>query len=392
MRAIEVSGNERLAAEVMWLVRHLREALPDIAEEDLSRVFGDVAAHRLAQGARGFARLAGRRRAAAGRRRSPTTSPKRRACWSAAPSTTPSPPRCRGCATRSSGWKSGSRAWLGSRAWRASSPSACASGCTSSAGLAAEPAALAVFRSKKPRGSGCAKRSRRSARSSSSSARSCRRAATCCRSTSPTSSPSCRTRCRRSPPRLAVDEIERALGSRIDELFVDFEREPIASASIAQVHLARLHDGREVAVKVLRPRVEAGDREGRGAARDRRRPGRALLGGRPAAQAAPGGGRVRAPPRRRARPDARGGQRQPAAAQLRRLGAAAGARGALGLLLAARDGDGAHARHADLAGPGPAREGNRHPGPRPRRRRDLLHAGVPRRLLPRRHASRATSW
>ena len=54
MRALEVSGNERLAAEVMWLVRHLRGALPDIAEEDLSRLFGDVAAHRLAQGARDF--------------------------------------------------------------------------------------------------------------------------------------------------------------------------------------------------------------------------------------------------------------------------------------------------------------------------------------------------
>jgi len=54
MRAVEVSGNAQLAAEVMWLVRHLREVLPDIAEEDLSRLFGDVAAHRLAQGARDF--------------------------------------------------------------------------------------------------------------------------------------------------------------------------------------------------------------------------------------------------------------------------------------------------------------------------------------------------
>jgi ubiquinone biosynthesis protein UbiJ len=54
MREVEVAGNARLAAEVMWLVRHLREALPDIAEEDLSRVVGDVAARRLAQGARDF--------------------------------------------------------------------------------------------------------------------------------------------------------------------------------------------------------------------------------------------------------------------------------------------------------------------------------------------------
>jgi len=54
MREVEVAGNARLAAEVMWLVRHAREALPDIAEEDLSRVVGDVAARRLAQGARDF--------------------------------------------------------------------------------------------------------------------------------------------------------------------------------------------------------------------------------------------------------------------------------------------------------------------------------------------------
>jgi ubiquinone biosynthesis protein UbiJ len=54
MREVEVAGNPRLAAEVMWLVRHLREALPDIAEEDLSRVVGDVAARRLAKGARDF--------------------------------------------------------------------------------------------------------------------------------------------------------------------------------------------------------------------------------------------------------------------------------------------------------------------------------------------------
>jgi ubiquinone biosynthesis protein len=58
------------------------------------------------------------------------------------------------------------------------------------------------------------------------------------------------------PSELAVAEIERSLGKRIDELFGSFEQAPVASASIAQVHLATLKDAREVAVKVLRPGVE----------------------------------------------------------------------------------------------------------------------------------------
>jgi ubiquinone biosynthesis protein len=52
---------------------------------------------------------------------------------------------------------------------------------------------------------------------------------------------------------LAVAQITRSLGAHPDLLFASFERTPVASASIAQVHFAVLKDGREVAVKVLRP-------------------------------------------------------------------------------------------------------------------------------------------
>jgi ubiquinone biosynthesis protein len=47
--------------------------------------------------------------------------------------------------------------------------------------------------------------------------------------------------------------VERAFGRPLTELFASFDAEPVASASIAQVHFATLKDGREVAVKVLRP-------------------------------------------------------------------------------------------------------------------------------------------
>ena len=47
--------------------------------------------------------------------------------------------------------------------------------------------------------------------------------------------------------------VERAFGRSLEVLFDRFEPEPVASASIAQVHFAALKDGREVAVKVLRP-------------------------------------------------------------------------------------------------------------------------------------------
>ncbi|WP_395825156.1 AarF/UbiB family protein, partial [Collimonas sp.] len=60
----------------------------------------------------------------------------------------------------------------------------------------------------------------------------------------------------RVPPfstELAIAQIEKSLKGHPDELFASFDRIPVASASIAQVHFATLKDGKEVAVKVLRP-------------------------------------------------------------------------------------------------------------------------------------------
>ncbi|HYA38075.1 MAG TPA: ubiquinone biosynthesis regulatory protein kinase UbiB [Candidatus Methylomirabilis sp.] len=50
--------------------------------------------------------------------------------------------------------------------------------------------------------------------------------------------------------------VEQALGGKLETFFSEFNLEPIASASVAQVHIARLHDRTEVAVKVLRPGIE----------------------------------------------------------------------------------------------------------------------------------------
>jgi ubiquinone biosynthesis protein len=50
--------------------------------------------------------------------------------------------------------------------------------------------------------------------------------------------------------------LQRAYGQPIEQVFKEFDRDPVASASVAQVHLAVLHDGREAAVKVLRPGIQ----------------------------------------------------------------------------------------------------------------------------------------
>jgi ubiquinone biosynthesis protein len=59
------------------------------------------------------------------------------------------------------------------------------------------------------------------------------------------------------PSAQAVATLERVYGKPVAQVFAAFDPDPVASASIAQVHFAKLPDGREVAVKILRPGIEA---------------------------------------------------------------------------------------------------------------------------------------
>ena len=182
--------------------------------------------------------------------------------------------------------------------------------------------------------------------------------------------------------------VEEELGNSIERLFLDFDPEPVAAASIGQVHRATL------------PERPHGGRQGAAARRrapDRGRPRPPVPGG-----AAREGARARARLRRRARArrrvraadpagarlPARGAQRAGVPPQLRRRPARARPEGPLDVHAGARPharmarrGAARRRRHARALARGAAR-------PRVPRRRDLDDDDLPPRVLPRRPAPR----
>lgn len=58
------------------------------------------------------------------------------------------------------------------------------------------------------------------------------------------------------PGEQARQIIEKAYGKSIEEIFSQFDETPLASASIAQVHTATLHDGKDIVIKVVRPQIK----------------------------------------------------------------------------------------------------------------------------------------
>ncbi len=55
---------------------------------------------------------------------------------------------------------------------------------------------------------------------------------------------------------VVISSLEKVYGKKISEIFLKFDETPEASASVAQVHFAVLHDGTEAAVKILSARRE----------------------------------------------------------------------------------------------------------------------------------------
>ena len=180
---------------------------------------------------------------------------------------------------------------------------------------------------------------------------------------------------------------ERAYGRPLSEVFAHFDEQPLAAASIAQVHAARLRSGEDVVVKVLRPGVREQIERDLEVMYVLARLARDYCARRPSAAAGRGRARVREDHPRRARPDARGGQRRAAASATSRARSCCTCPEVYwdycrpdvmvmerihGVLVSDID-ELRRARH-------------QHPAAGRERRGDLLHAGVPPQLLPRRHA------
>ena len=175
------------------------------------------------------------------------------------------PPSCSTCWPARARWRSASApvwSWRRARCAPSAGASPCFAATASSCGCAA---ARASARSCSPpngradrrgaRACACGACSRRRAASTSSSARSPPPASTSSRARSATSWPSCRTACRPSP-RSASPVLEAELGADFEEVFAEFDWEPLAAASIGQTYAARLHTGEPVVVKVQRPGIE----------------------------------------------------------------------------------------------------------------------------------------
>ncbi|MGQ7261298.1 ubiquinone biosynthesis regulatory protein kinase UbiB [Vreelandella sp. V005] len=58
------------------------------------------------------------------------------------------------------------------------------------------------------------------------------------------------------PGELAIARVEKELEMSLANAFAEFDHVPLASASIAQVHAARLHSGEDVVVKIIRPGID----------------------------------------------------------------------------------------------------------------------------------------
>ena len=54
----------------------------------------------------------------------------------------------------------------------------------------------------------------------------------------------------------ALAIIEKSLDGKIEDLFASFSSKPLASASVAQVHTAKLLSGEDVVIKVIRPGIK----------------------------------------------------------------------------------------------------------------------------------------